>query len=171
MAVPLLSKKIVKKRVKKFKRPQSDRKISVKVYSKLSIFIQFFILFFFSAFYFELWFLGRRENDDSYCRPSLTLHILNVFICKVGDWHFYLIPFLNFIIICNFICIQNCLKICFFLWVELNLSECGYDEDRSWHPVWVAICRVSSDRLSDPFFIRGLLNYSLISLFSFSDYF
>ena len=32
MAVPLLSKKIVKKRTKKFKRPQSDRKISVKVY-------------------------------------------------------------------------------------------------------------------------------------------
>ncbi|CAN6470196.1 unnamed protein product [Victoria cruziana] len=30
MAVPLLSKKIIKKRVKKFKRPQSDRKISVK---------------------------------------------------------------------------------------------------------------------------------------------
>ncbi|XP_011623229.1 60S ribosomal protein L32-1-like [Amborella trichopoda] len=30
MAVPLLNKKIVKKRVKKFKRPQSDRKISVK---------------------------------------------------------------------------------------------------------------------------------------------
>ncbi|GAB2241116.1 hypothetical protein Droror1_Dr00017891, partial [Drosera rotundifolia] len=30
MAVPLLSKKIVKKRVKKFIRPQSDRKISVK---------------------------------------------------------------------------------------------------------------------------------------------
>ncbi|KAK4775005.1 hypothetical protein SAY86_009940 [Trapa natans] len=30
MAVPLLTKKIVKKRVKKFKRPQSDRKISVK---------------------------------------------------------------------------------------------------------------------------------------------
>ncbi|KAK8580563.1 hypothetical protein V6N12_070829 [Hibiscus sabdariffa] len=30
MAVPLLSKKIVKKRVKQFKRPQSDRKISVK---------------------------------------------------------------------------------------------------------------------------------------------
>ncbi|KAL9248881.1 Large ribosomal subunit protein eL32z-like protein [Drosera capensis] len=30
MAVPLLSKMIVKKRVKKFKRPQSDRKISVK---------------------------------------------------------------------------------------------------------------------------------------------
>ena len=32
MAIPLLTKKIVKKRVKKFKRPQSDRKISVKVY-------------------------------------------------------------------------------------------------------------------------------------------
>lgn len=31
MAVPLLTKKIVKKRVKHFKRPQSDRKISVKV--------------------------------------------------------------------------------------------------------------------------------------------
>lgn len=31
MAVPLLTKKIVKKRVKKFKRPQSDRKICVKV--------------------------------------------------------------------------------------------------------------------------------------------
>ncbi|KAF3448156.1 hypothetical protein FNV43_RR08867 [Rhamnella rubrinervis] len=30
MAVPLLSKRIVKKRVKQFKRPQSDRKISVK---------------------------------------------------------------------------------------------------------------------------------------------
>ncbi|KAE8692738.1 60S ribosomal protein L32 [Hibiscus syriacus] len=30
MVVPLLSKKIVKKRLKKFKRPQSDRKISVK---------------------------------------------------------------------------------------------------------------------------------------------
>ncbi|KAB5527872.1 hypothetical protein DKX38_021719 [Salix brachista] len=30
MAVPLLTKKIVKKRVKKFKRPQSDRKVSVK---------------------------------------------------------------------------------------------------------------------------------------------
>ncbi|GFZ13349.1 ribosomal protein L32e [Actinidia rufa] len=30
MAVPLLTKKIVKKRVKKFKRPQSDWKISVK---------------------------------------------------------------------------------------------------------------------------------------------
>uniref|UniRef100_A0A2P2KI93 Uncharacterized protein n=1 Tax=Rhizophora mucronata TaxID=61149 RepID=A0A2P2KI93_RHIMU len=33
MAVPLLSKKIVKKRVKKFKRPQSDRKIAVKVHT------------------------------------------------------------------------------------------------------------------------------------------
>lgn len=32
MAVPLLTKKIVKKRVKKFKRPQSDRKVSVKVF-------------------------------------------------------------------------------------------------------------------------------------------
>ncbi|KAJ8638998.1 hypothetical protein MRB53_015692 [Persea americana] len=30
MAVPLLTKKIVKKRVKKFKRPQSDWKVSVK---------------------------------------------------------------------------------------------------------------------------------------------
>ncbi|KAL0305546.1 UNVERIFIED_CONTAM: 60S ribosomal protein L32-1 [Sesamum radiatum] len=30
MAVPLLDKKIIKKRVKKFKRPQSDRFISVK---------------------------------------------------------------------------------------------------------------------------------------------
>ncbi|TYG61895.1 hypothetical protein ES288_D07G185400v1 [Gossypium darwinii] len=30
MAVPLLSKKIAKKLVKKFMRPQSDRKISVK---------------------------------------------------------------------------------------------------------------------------------------------
>ncbi|RHN42600.1 putative ribosomal protein L32e [Medicago truncatula] len=30
MAVPLLTKKIVKKRVKHFKRPQSDRKICVK---------------------------------------------------------------------------------------------------------------------------------------------
>ncbi|RWW26517.1 hypothetical protein BHE74_00058478, partial [Ensete ventricosum] len=33
MAVPLLTKKIVKKRVKQFKRPQSDRKICVKVRS------------------------------------------------------------------------------------------------------------------------------------------
>lgn len=40
MAVPLLSKKIVKKRLKKFKRPQSDRKISVKV----SILPFFFLL-------------------------------------------------------------------------------------------------------------------------------
>lgn len=31
MAVPLLNKKIVKKRVKQFKRPQSDRRITVKV--------------------------------------------------------------------------------------------------------------------------------------------
>jgi len=31
MAVPLLTKKIVKKRVKRFIRPQSDRKICVKV--------------------------------------------------------------------------------------------------------------------------------------------
>ncbi|KAK8936743.1 60S ribosomal protein L32-1 [Platanthera zijinensis] len=30
MAVPLLTKKIVKKRLKKFKRPQSDRMVSVK---------------------------------------------------------------------------------------------------------------------------------------------
>ncbi|CAA0823690.1 60S ribosomal protein L32-1 [Striga hermonthica] len=30
MAVPLLDKKIIKKRVKKFKRPQSDRFVSVK---------------------------------------------------------------------------------------------------------------------------------------------
>lgn len=32
MAVPKLDKKIVKKRVKKFKRPQSDWKICVKVH-------------------------------------------------------------------------------------------------------------------------------------------
>uniref|UniRef100_A0A2P2P456 60S ribosomal protein L32 n=1 Tax=Rhizophora mucronata TaxID=61149 RepID=A0A2P2P456_RHIMU len=32
MAVPLPSKTIAKKRVKKFKRPQSDRKLAVKVY-------------------------------------------------------------------------------------------------------------------------------------------
>lgn len=37
MAVPLLSKKIVKKRVKKFKRPQTDRKIAVKVWISFSI--------------------------------------------------------------------------------------------------------------------------------------
>ncbi|KAF7840403.1 60S ribosomal protein L32-1 [Senna tora] len=49
MAVPLLSKKIVKKRVKKFKRPQSDRKISVKCW---------------------------KGRDDRYCRPSLNLHHL-----------------------------------------------------------------------------------------------
>jgi len=30
MAIPLMNKKIVKKRVKKFKRPQSDRRITVK---------------------------------------------------------------------------------------------------------------------------------------------
>lgn len=34
MAVPLLKKKIVKKTVKKFKRPQSDRKVSVKVHTQ-----------------------------------------------------------------------------------------------------------------------------------------
>ncbi|KAJ7961642.1 60S ribosomal protein L32-1-like [Quillaja saponaria] len=39
MAVPLLTKKIVKKRVKKFKRPQSDRKISVKVLLLLERFV------------------------------------------------------------------------------------------------------------------------------------
>jgi hypothetical protein len=33
MAIPLMNKKIVKKRVKKFKRPQSDRRITVKVLS------------------------------------------------------------------------------------------------------------------------------------------
>ncbi|PIN13826.1 hypothetical protein CDL12_13554 [Handroanthus impetiginosus] len=36
MAVPLLDKKIIKKRVKKFKRPQSDRFVSVKVFGFLS---------------------------------------------------------------------------------------------------------------------------------------
>jgi hypothetical protein len=41
MAIPLLTKKIVKKRVKKFKRPQSDRKISVKVYILISNDIEF----------------------------------------------------------------------------------------------------------------------------------
>lgn len=40
MAVPLLSKRIVKKRVKQFKRPQSDRKISVKV-SAFLVFVDF----------------------------------------------------------------------------------------------------------------------------------
>lgn len=40
MAVPLLSKKIVKKRTKKFKRPQSDRKISVKVLKIKKIFLR-----------------------------------------------------------------------------------------------------------------------------------
>ena len=44
MAVPLLTKKIVKKRVKQFKRPQSDRKISVKVVS-LPKFVHTLLLF------------------------------------------------------------------------------------------------------------------------------
>ncbi|MFQ6619540.1 hypothetical protein Gotur_001299 [Gossypium turneri] len=44
MAVPLLSKKIVKKRVKKFKRPQSDRKISVKVIAKDNSYLSYSIL-------------------------------------------------------------------------------------------------------------------------------
>ena len=44
MAVPLLTKKIVKKRVKQFKRPQSDRKISVKVVS-LPNFVHTLLLF------------------------------------------------------------------------------------------------------------------------------
>ena len=39
MAVPLLTKKIVKKRVKQFKRPQSDRKVSVKVKSTCAKFV------------------------------------------------------------------------------------------------------------------------------------
>lgn len=51
MAVPLLTKKIVKKRVKKFKRPQSDWKVSVKVIlfnffigSGCDVFLAFFFL-------------------------------------------------------------------------------------------------------------------------------
>ncbi|MFQ6620033.1 hypothetical protein Gotur_000524 [Gossypium turneri] len=44
MAVPLLSKKIVKKRVKKFKRPQSDRKISVKVIAKDNSYLSYSIV-------------------------------------------------------------------------------------------------------------------------------
>lgn len=56
MAVPLLSKKIVKKRVKKFKRPQSDRKISVKVYMFsflccwLNMHFDLFFLFYWTVF-------------------------------------------------------------------------------------------------------------------------
>lgn len=45
MAVPLLSKKIVKKRVKKFRQPQSDRKICVKVSDFLAL-CYYFLLFF-----------------------------------------------------------------------------------------------------------------------------
>lgn len=57
MAVPLLTKKIVKKRLKKFKRPQSDRKISVKV----SIYFYFaeigylFFLLFSSYLHYVVW--------------------------------------------------------------------------------------------------------------------
>ncbi|KAL5175370.1 60S ribosomal protein L32-1 [Glycine soja] len=57
MAVPLLSKKIVKKRVKKFKRPQSDRKISVKGF----------------PFFFVL--NLNMGYDDNLLTPSLTCSI------------------------------------------------------------------------------------------------
>lgn len=61
MAVPLLTKKIVKKRVKQFKRPQSDRKISVKVLfvsensDSLFCFMFFVKSFWFFFFYSKVW--------------------------------------------------------------------------------------------------------------------
>uniref|UniRef100_M0ZTT3 Uncharacterized protein n=1 Tax=Solanum tuberosum TaxID=4113 RepID=M0ZTT3_SOLTU len=85
MAVPLLKKKVIKKRVKQFKRYQSDRRITVKV-----LFYHFlnppFVLS--SSFYgdkkigFCWFFVLERENDESYCRPSLNLHPI-YWICKV----------------------------------------------------------------------------------------
>ncbi|KAG5622221.1 hypothetical protein H5410_007439 [Solanum commersonii] len=63
MAVPLLKKKVIKKRVKQFKRYQSDRRITVKIGI-----CWFFVM--------------ERENDESYCRPSLNLHPI-YWICKV----------------------------------------------------------------------------------------
>jgi hypothetical protein len=45
MAVPLLDKKIVKKRVKRFIRPQSDRRICVKVCDRYIFFLCFVIVF------------------------------------------------------------------------------------------------------------------------------
>ncbi|KAJ6886200.1 hypothetical protein NC651_026781 [Populus alba x Populus x berolinensis] len=65
MAEPLLTKKIVKKRVKKFKRPQSDHKISVK-YGELAIdypdgSCSLFLLS-----------LGFEGYDEAFLTPSLN---------------------------------------------------------------------------------------------------
>lgn len=69
MAVPLLDKRIIKKRVKKFKRTQSDRFVSVKV------FVFCFYICFDSLFHRR--FMGLWEDMMIVvCRPSLNLHLL-----------------------------------------------------------------------------------------------
>lgn len=102
MAVPLLSKKIVKKRVKKFKRPQSDRKISVKVYTiwrslsiailiSLKCFLALLVLLLLWVFSFCCTFGSVHQgNDDIVCRPSLIC----IFQMQNGERHLCLI--LNF---------------------------------------------------------------------------
>lgn len=71
MAFPLLSKKIVKKRLKKFKRPQSDRKISVKVNNQNEI-LRRFRVHLYTCLSFVCFELGsvRKENDDMYLSPQ-----------------------------------------------------------------------------------------------------
>lgn len=80
MAIPLLTKKIVKKRVKKFKRPQSDRKISVKVYILISDDIEFM---------FFVWLMKLdRCSELSYAWLGYCSSIFLVVFCSQMDLGF-----------------------------------------------------------------------------------
>jgi hypothetical protein len=80
MAIPLLTKKIVKKRVKKFKRPQSDRKISVKVYILISNDIEFM---------FFVWLMKLdRCSELSYAWLGYCSSIFLVVFCSQMDLGF-----------------------------------------------------------------------------------
>jgi len=129
MAVPLLTKKIVKKRVKKFKRPQSDRKISVKVWFT---FVKFVSL----------------QRWDS-VRKMMILVVAPVLLAfwGAGWWLTFLVWFLQLIII------VSCLIIFFFkkkIGFFSLVMKSPFDTQSHLLPSLVAVWR-ASDRLSGPF--------------------
>lgn len=85
MAVPLLKKQIVKKRVKQFKRPQSDRKICVKVWISGSI--NFFCLYLFlNAWVMSLKFkcmYGCLKCPSNFCL-DISLRMMWPLVCCFG---------------------------------------------------------------------------------------
>lgn len=142
MAVPLLTKKIIKKRVQKFKRPQCDRKISVKV-------------------------IYSDYNNISYIHLYIKNSPILLFCYLYLITMFLFMLFTTSNIICNCLdYIRNIKEYCCLKYFRNDIASCPrvYAEQVPWIIVFMLINNGLSDYMGSLFTLKSLCSRCFFSL-------